>query len=281
MGRNEVLAGMSTFASYPQDTSMSYGGGFVPNSQDMAMDGATGAGGEKKGKSAADKQTLIPVTVSSFKRGSTGDDESIQIDGRDISQVTIVGKIEKIQDQSTYVNYTVDDGTGAIDVRQWLDSDESEYLRSERAKLQSGRYARVVGYPRKFNNERSLVAMHIAPVTDFNEITFHGLEVIAVHLEASKSNPGASTNASQGTYASVKQEGGMSAASNSLPAAPQADGGLDRVTHAVLSTIKECQDESGMHIDSVASMLTPQGISTAQIRSALENLSNDLGVYDH
>jgi replication factor A2 len=101
-------------------------------------------------------------------------------------QVTIVGLIQKIAPQSTFVNYTLDDGTGTIDVRQWIDTDESQFQTDERAEIVPNRYVRVVAYPRVFNGERSLVSMQIIPIRDFNEVTFHGLEVIATHLAATK-----------------------------------------------------------------------------------------------
>jgi len=238
--------------------------------------GPTNDASEKKGKSASDKQTLIPLTIGVFKQASTSDEETIQIDGREINQVTIVGKIDNIVEQSTYVNYALDDGTGSIEVRFWLDSDESEYMRSERAKLQRGRYARIVGYPRKFNNERSLVAMHIAPVTDFNEITFHGLEVMAVHLQAPQN---AGVAASHPPVGHIKQEAGQPNGAMAMPAAPHTNGGQDRVTQSVLQCMKECQDEAGMHIDQVVSVLAPQGFSAQQIRDAIEHLSSECLVY--
>jgi hypothetical protein len=42
-----------------------------------------------QGKSASDKQMLVPLTIGVFKQASTSDEDVIQIDGREINQVTM------------------------------------------------------------------------------------------------------------------------------------------------------------------------------------------------
>ena len=46
---------------------------------------------------------------------------------------------------------------------------------------------RIVGHLKSFKeNSRSLIAFYLTPVTDFNEITYHMLDVIHSHLALSK-----------------------------------------------------------------------------------------------
>ena len=46
---------------------------------------------------------------------------------------------------------------------------------------------RVVGHLKSFKeNSRSLIAFGLSPVTDFNEITYHMLDVIHSHLALKK-----------------------------------------------------------------------------------------------
>ena len=48
-------------------------------------------------------------------------------------------------------------------------------------------YVRIVGHLKSFKeNSRSLIAFYLTPVTDFNEITYHMLDVIHSHLALSK-----------------------------------------------------------------------------------------------
>jgi hypothetical protein len=48
--------------------------------------------------------------------------------------------------------------------------------------FREGMYVRVVGHLRSFANKRSVVAFRIQPITDSNEITYHYLETLYVHL---------------------------------------------------------------------------------------------------
>ena len=45
---------------------------------------------------------------------------------------------------------------------------------------------RIVGNLRSFQGQRSLVAFRVLPVADMNEITFHNLQAIYVHLVNTK-----------------------------------------------------------------------------------------------
>ena len=45
---------------------------------------------------------------------------------------------------------------------------------------------RVTGHLRSFQGQRSMIAFGIAPVTDFNEITYHLMDVVYTHLAITK-----------------------------------------------------------------------------------------------
>ena len=51
-------------------------------------------------------------------------------------------------------------------------------------------YVRIFGHLKSFKeNSRSLIAFGLSPVTDFNEITYHMLDVVHSHLALSKVRP--------------------------------------------------------------------------------------------
>ena len=52
--------------------------------------------------------------------------------------------------------------------------------------MRENTYVRVYGNIRSFNNQRSLVAFKITPITDMNELTSHLLEVVHGHLSLTK-----------------------------------------------------------------------------------------------
>ncbi|OEL15908.1 Replication protein A 32 kDa subunit B [Dichanthelium oligosanthes] len=147
------------------------GGGFMP-SQSTAVPESSG-GGFSKGRNA---QTLLPLTVKQIMDAAQASDDksNFAINDVEVSTVRLVGrmlcKIERVTD----VSFTLDDGTGKIDVNRWENesSDSKEMADVKR-------------------------------VTDFNDITHHFLHCIHVHLELTRSK--APMNASTSTPGNVNQ----------------------------------------------------------------------------
>lgn len=44
-------------------------------------------------------------------------------------QITLVGKIVSVQEQSTNLTLMLDDGTGRVELKYWIDNDEAELVR--------------------------------------------------------------------------------------------------------------------------------------------------------
>jgi hypothetical protein len=78
--------------------------------------------------------------------------------------------------------YTIEDGTGKVDVRKWINRDEDAVFVQKRSALREGVYVRVIGELRAFQDQKSVTSNHIRPLDDFNEITYHILETIYVHV---------------------------------------------------------------------------------------------------
>lgn len=47
-------------------------------------------------------------------------------------------------------------------------------------------YVRVVGSARAIGDKKNIVAFRLIPIVDFNELTFHFLEIIYNHLTAKR-----------------------------------------------------------------------------------------------
>lgn len=95
-------------------------------------------------------------------------------------QITFVAKISNVNQSSNAVSYSFEDGTGTIDVRQWLESVDDDTGRT--AGLVVDSLARVVGNPKIFSNRRFVAAVGIHPVTDYNEQQYHLLDAMYTHL---------------------------------------------------------------------------------------------------
>lgn len=96
---------------------------------------------------------------------------------------------------STNHVYTIDDGTGRIEARHYVDSANDnegstgiEYapfpscFRLLTFECREGKYARVTGGLKSFAKKRYINVSHIRNIKDPHEIYFHTLEAIAVNL---------------------------------------------------------------------------------------------------
>jgi len=137
----------------------------------------------------------LPVTIKQLLQAQQripGEDE-FTIDNREVQEVYIVGRIAKVlTSEATSLNYLIDDGTGILDVRIWLAEDPGNYINIKSEEWLEGTYVRVIGNLRVFKSKRALVAFRLIRVEDFNEITYHHLECIYVHLYNLQGGPLAS-----------------------------------------------------------------------------------------
>jgi hypothetical protein len=126
--------------------------------------------------------SLLPVTIRQLHTATQShpEDTVFRIDGQDLNEVTIVGQILSRKDGQTNLTFHIDDGTGGIFAKVWIGENDEE-TQQRHQQLREGMYVRAIGQLRAFNAQRNLVAFRIRPVTDFNEITFHFLDVIYTH----------------------------------------------------------------------------------------------------
>ncbi|CCF36157.1 hypothetical protein CH063_07785 [Colletotrichum higginsianum] len=140
--------------------------------------------GSQGGGKAYSEESLRPVTIKQIidaDEAYPGAD--FKIDGATVTQVTFVAQIRQISPQPTNITLKLDDGTGLIEVKKWVDTDKKD---DADANLEVEGYVRVWGRLKSFNNKRHVGAHFIRPVTDFNEVNYHLLEATYVHLYFSK-----------------------------------------------------------------------------------------------
>lgn len=142
-------------------------------------------GGGQTGRKPYDEQTLIPVTIrmllnSKSITSSGGTGQLTLADGREINTIKFVGAVRNTEEQSTHIRYSIEDGTGLIDVKQFVDEgSDSAYLREEREKTtQDNVYVRVIGQLKDYENTNSVVAFSVRTLSTGNELTHHMLETV-------------------------------------------------------------------------------------------------------
>ncbi|KAL8913904.1 MAG: hypothetical protein Q9171_001397 [Xanthocarpia ochracea] len=244
---------------------MDYGGGYSTTSYG-AQGGAGGGGfmsgsqgGSQPNKNTISRDTLRPCTIKQVLDASQPHpDADFKIDDVEVQQLTFVGQIRNISTQTTNITYKLDDGTGTVEVKQWIDSEASTMdLEGGNSKNNAGlvenEWARVWGRLKAFNNRRHVGAHVIRPVTDKMEITYHLLEATYVHLfftrgplDASGAN-GANGGQTDGQYGG-DGEMGMGGARGMPNVGPNA--------RRVYQCLKESpQNNEGLNVQHIAASL--------------------------
>ena len=87
----------------------------------------------------------------------------------------------------------------------------------QRSELKDGVYVRVVGSMRVHNDKKGMIAFNIRKVSDFNELTYHLLDICQAHLYNTRGPPPSG--------AGGKPAAGNSSSTFFSPGRPNAPGG--------------------------------------------------------
>ncbi|KAL6264464.1 hypothetical protein P5V15_004572 [Pogonomyrmex californicus] len=155
------------------ESSASLGGGFLDDSTQQL--GGTG----KKGPQSNDK-SIVPVLIKHIT-SSTGD---LQIAGKTVNTLTIVGIIRRIEQDTTKISYSIQDDTGTLTAVMWLEADKNPAESNNCTQINT--YVRVYGLLRIQNNQRHVLILRMQPLEDLNELTCHFMDVIYFIVSANK-----------------------------------------------------------------------------------------------
>lgn len=243
------------------------GGGFMPGTQ----------GDSPSSKKTYGKETLRPATIKQLLEAHHpyADADHFMIDGAETTQVTFVGQVRNISQQTTNVTYKLDDGTGTIEVKVWVDMDAQMDENSSKAKVTEECYARVWGRLKVFGNKRHLGAQYIRPIQDFNEIQYHMLEATAIHLHFTR---GPIESLQQGKDGVSGQANGQTAGyggggdgGSGMPA------GLSASAKKVYHTLKNSpQTNEGLHMQDIANRAN---MDISEVLKAGEELTGSGAIY--
>jgi replication factor A2 len=237
------------------------------------------------------KDTVRPLTVKQIlDANQPHPDADFRVDGEPISQVqaskllehgihtdscqqlTFVGQIRSISTQPTNITYKVDDGTGLVEVKLWIDgdaanSDKMEADEPNKPRLVEDGYCRVWGRLKAFNNKRHVGAHIIRPITDYNEINYHLLEATAVHLFFTRGPPNAQTDGQKGAGMNGVNGAGQQDFGNVVDAATEA---LSPLARRVLAALRGTpQSNEGLHVQMIASSMN---LPTSEVYKGAEEL---------
>ena len=264
------------------------GAGFGGSQFGQASQGGGAEGGfavdnsapDGKAKARNNQQSLIPATIKQLQSADTlasGEQGFTIAGGKELQQVTIVGIIVSADEQNTNLQYTVDDGTGVIVAKMWVDADADEAMAERRAEWKEGKMVRVVGQLRTFNQTRSIVAFDIQPIKDFNEYTFHFIEVVHTHLHLTKGRPPAGATGAPGVPMATGAATGFGQAA---PQQQQPQNNANHLNETVLNFFKSYgETEMGTTIDQCFDALRSNGVTLQQVRDIVDRLTNEGHLY--
>ncbi|GLC36824.1 hypothetical protein PLESTB_000779100 [Pleodorina starrii] len=279
------------YGGYDAGASQFGGGGFMPSPAPGADNQYGGGGGGQKGRNQ--HNSLRAFTIRHLlKETANSDGENFTADGRDISTVTIVGRVTSYQEGPTRILLQVHDGTASMEVCSWVDDVDSQAQR--RVEWQVGKYVRVYGNLKTFEQRRSITAFAVKPVTDHNEVTYHFLQSIMQHLHLTKGAPptgpsgggamppvgGARTPGGGGPYGGAPAGGGyggmpQGGGGYGAPAPGPAGGDLASDLKHVFNQPHALQAANGLTVDQALGELRAMGrnYTMQQIISSCEFLA--------
>jgi replication factor A2 len=100
-------------------------------------------------------------------------------DGRPLHHVKLVGAVRSVDNLSTNISYEIEDGTGLIEVKQWMDDNDCTAVQEEKElAARDAQYLRIIGQIKDYDGKKSLVAHSIRKIQNGDQLTHHMLEVV-------------------------------------------------------------------------------------------------------
>mmetsp|Transcript_53762 Transcript_53762/g.79899 ORF Transcript_53762/g.79899 Transcript_53762/m.79899 type:complete len:298 (-) Transcript_53762:99-992(-) len=276
-------------ATDPMNSGGGAGGGFG-NSSDMSSPP------RGSGRKSYDEQTLIPVTIrmclgatTSQTPGGGGGSLSLP-DGRELHQVKLVGAIRSVEEQSTNITYQIEDGTGLIDVKQWLDAGDNSGVTEMRMQCKDHTYVRIIGQLKDYDGKRHIMGYSVRRVSTGNELTHHMLEVIYSQNRGKTASAGQGgmgrTNIPQSNQYGNNNGGGAVPYGGINPPMAQnriqgGNAGVISVQDKVLEFIRVQGEgvEVGADINDCISSLSREGFPERDVRQSFEALASEGQIY--
>ena len=236
------------------------GGGFAPGSQPSS-------GGRTSTRRNYDEQTVVPVTVAMMLQSQVVDERPQLADGRVLHRVRFVAAVRSYEDMSTNIEFEVEDGTGLIKVKEWLD-DHKENPKTMEIREQTKKehvYIKVTGQLKDCSGNKQVVADAIRPLKTGNELAHHMLEVVYMEQQYRQKQQQPAFTPGFGQPAVGRP---LQATSNSES---------DNLRNKVFEMVQMDQSDSGLNVDACVKML--HSFPEENVRRMFDTLSQEGVIY--
>eukprot|EP01038_Epipyxis_sp_PR26KG_P005531 gene5531-7648_t len=257
---------------------MDMGGGFMSETKEKSTD-----------KKPRDRQTIVPYSVRQIL-GTNKEDDVFKVDGSELHIVKLIGTISQLVENSTNMVFNLNDGTGTIECKRWLEKENGVADGFAAIGIREYSLVQLFGTLREYDNRIHILVYRVFPIQDWNVLTHHLLEVTLTHFVATKGpipgsqqaqafNPNSVTPAPGAGYSHANYGMGSQMQGRSLDSAVKGERvGFNDMIYKVFSDLSSNNnDPVGITYTDVLQYLTVKGnrVSLEQLRKAVLELSND------
>ncbi|KAK6454396.1 uncharacterized protein RJT20DRAFT_130520 [Scheffersomyces xylosifermentans] len=157
-----------------------YGGGF-----DHSMGEGGFSNDNASSQGSAVRSSMTPVTIKQINDASQPiPDANFSVYNVELNMISFVGVLRKVDVQTSAVVLTVEDGSGSIELRKWINASVSTpEAEAEKYSNDINKYVHVGGALKEFQGKKNVQNVAVYSVTDHNQVLYHNLSAIENHLK--------------------------------------------------------------------------------------------------
>lgn len=167
---------MSDFGNYGH-------GGF---DMDSGAGGFHADGGDTSSERQQVRSSLTPVTIKQINDATQdAPDDEFKVNNVPLNMVSFIGILRKVDVSPSLIALAIEDGTGSIEVKKWIDAAvSSPDADAEHYNAFLDKYVFVGASVKEFNGRKNLQNATVYPITDHNQLLYHNLSAIGHHLKS-------------------------------------------------------------------------------------------------
>ena len=127
------------------------------------------------------RENMVPLTVKQILGISAEPGQEFLIDNQVRKQLTLVGRIVSSEVTRVSVIYEIEDGTGMLRAEDFV-------LQESSVPLENNTYVYIAG-KLSMRDPHKVEIFKIKPITDFNQVCYHAMQALFVHLFATRGLP--------------------------------------------------------------------------------------------
>lgn len=225
----------------------------------MSFASPTKSQGSTNGRKPYEEQNLIPVTVKMLMNSQDQPGEvHVLPDGREITTIKLIGAIRTVSEDSTNMTFEIEDGTGLIEVKQYVDEGvDNKYVREMRTQTSKEHiYVKIFGKINSYGGKKKLTAFSVRSLTSENELTHHFLEVAYSYSKYQQTmNGGGSSGKSNDAFNS----NGLYGMNNSMASGGAPPPGVNSFNNNMNNSFNNNNNNGGELIEQVKQFIMQEG----------------------